>query len=344
VTSWSLAGLSSRVNGFALGPIDLELDPGRAVAVVGRSGVGKTTLLRTIAGLIPPTAGRIERDGADLTGAPPEARGLGYIPQSLALFPHRSVAGNVGYPLERRGRPPGAGELRALLDRFGLAELARRPPSRLSGGERQRVAIARALAAAPTLLLWDEPLSALDATARSELAELLGSVQRAEGIPLLVVTHDPEVAFALADRLLLLDAGRVAFFGRTTELLDGVLTPFLAMFIGYENVLQRPALERAPASPLRTWLLERSGPGGLALAAEAIHLVDEGVPGFVGRVRQLAPRPDGVDLRVEIDGSVLVARHRPPVGGSGYPRSGDRVLLRIEEKRVRRLASQVAAG
>ncbi|MCI4350333.1 MAG: ABC transporter ATP-binding protein [Thermoplasmata archaeon] len=344
MTSWSLSGLSSRVDGFTLGPIDLRLDTGGAVAVIGRSGVGKTTLLRTIAGLLPPTAGRIERDGEDLTRVPPERRRLGYIPQSLALFPHRSVAGNVGYPLERRTTAPDPAELRALLDRFSLAHLAGRPTSRLSGGERQRVAIARALAAAPSLLLWDEPLSALDPTARSSLAELLGGVQRDEGIPLVVVTHDPEVAFALADRLLVLDAGRMAFVGPTTQLVDGELTAFLARFIGYENVIGRDELRPHAATALDAWLLERAGPGGLAISAEAVGLVDDASPGFVGRVRQLSPRPDGVDLRVEVEGRTVVARYRPLAGAVTYPRSGSPVRLQVDEKRIRRLAPSVGAA
>ena len=344
MTHWEVAGLTSRVDGFALGPIDLKLDPGEAVAVVGRSGVGKTTLLRTLAGLLPSTAGGLFRDGEEMTHRPPEQRNLGYIPQSLALFPHRSVAGNVGYPLERNAAPAAPSELRTILDRFGLRELADRRPSQLSGGERQRVAIARALAASPSLLLWDEPLSALDATARSTLAELLGSVQRKERIPLLVVTHDPDVAFALADRLLLLDDGRAAFLGATTTLAEGPLTPFLARFIGYENVIARAALENAVPTPLRDWLLERSGPEGIALAAESIELVDRSATGFDGRLRHVAPRPNGVDLRVEVDGWLLVARHRLTPGDGGSPRLGEDLRVRLSAERARPLAAEVRSG
>ncbi|MCI4344061.1 MAG: ABC transporter ATP-binding protein [Thermoplasmata archaeon] len=322
----------------------MRLDAGEAVAVVGRSGVGKTTLLRTIAGLLPPTAGSLRRDGEEMTHRPPEARGLGYIPQSLALFPHRSVAGNVSYPLERKRSPPAASELRLLLDRFGLRELADRRPAQLSGGERQRVAIARALAASPSLLLWDEPLSALDASARSALAELLGSVQRRERIPLLVVTHDPEVAFSLADRLLLLDDGQAAFLGSTTALAEGTLTPFLARFIGYENVISRAALEGSAASPLRDWLLERSGPEGIALAAESLHLVDRSTPGFDGELRHIAPRPNGVDLRIDVDGWLLVVRHRLAPRGGGSPRPGERLRVELSEEALRPLAAEVRSG
>jgi ABC-type Fe3+/spermidine/putrescine transport system ATPase subunit len=344
MTEWEVDGLTSRVDGFGLGPIDLRLPAGEAVAVVGRSGVGKTTLLRAIAGLLPPLAGRVLRDGVEMTRRPPEERHLGYIPQSLALFPHRSVAGNVAYPLERRHDAPDPSELRRLLERFGLRELASRRASQLSGGERQRVAIARALAATPSLLLWDEPLSALDATARSELADLLGGVQRSERIPLLVVTHDPEVAFSLADRLLLLDDGRPAFLGPTTALLEGMLTPFLARFIGYENVFARAVLERSEASPIREWLLQRSGPEGVALAAGSLRLVDASSPGFDGRLRHIAPRPDAVDLRVEAQGWVLVVRHPLAAGGKVGPRLGDPVRVQIDATRARPLAAEVGYG
>ncbi len=131
---WRVEGLESGLTGFHLGPIDLALAPGHAVAVLGTSGAGKTTLLRTLAGFLPARHGRIYRDGTDITDWPPEERGLGYVPQGLGLLPHRTVEGNLRYPMEVRGRPDAALRASELLDRFRLRPLARRYPARLSGG------------------------------------------------------------------------------------------------------------------------------------------------------------------------------------------------------------------
>ena len=188
----SAEGLRAAQAAFRLGPVDLEAERGEAVAVVGPSGAGKTTLLRALAGFLPLAAGRIRIDGEDCAGRPPEDRGLGYVPQGYALLPHRTVLQNVRYAADLRGARDAEDRAWAMLHRFRLEPLARAYPAQLSGGERQRVAMARALAAEPRLLLWDEPLAALDAQAQDELGGVdLGRGERRRGEP---GPHDVAIA------------------------------------------------------------------------------------------------------------------------------------------------------
>ena len=320
MSGWVVDGVESDLGGFRLGPVDLEIAPGRAVAVLGRSGAGKTTLLRTIAGFLPADRGRILRDGTDVAGWPPERRGLGYVPQGLGLLPHRSVERNVRYPLELRERPDAAARTRELLERFSLTRLADRRPAQLSGGEAQRVAIARALAAEPALILWDEPWQALDVEARYELGHVLHELREQERVPVLVVTHDPGLAFSLADRFLLLRAGRVALATDATHLLDAPPDPFAARFVGFENVFDRARLDAGGSRGLAAWLLERSGPEGIAFAAPGVD--GTGAPGpWRGVVRTARPTPEGVIVEAVVDGLPVVLRTSrsrtvpPPVAG-----------------------------
>jgi molybdate transport system ATP-binding protein len=220
--------LSHPLRGF---PLELDLEVGaETVALVGPSGAGKTTVLRAIAGLLRPASGRVEAGGerwldtdagVDL---PPERRAVGLVFQEYALFPHLTVAENVAY-----GGPSRAG---GLLERFGLVPLANVRPAELSGGERQRVALARALARNPSVLLLDEPLSALDAQTRAgvraELAERLDELE----LPTLLVTHDYADAVSLADRIGVLVEGRLVQLGTPAELVAAPASPFVAEFTG----------------------------------------------------------------------------------------------------------------
>lgn len=337
MSDWRLDGLVTHVDGFTLGPVDLELSAGHAVAIVGRSGAGKTTLLRSIAGLVPLDRGEVFCGEASVGLLAAERRRVGYVPQGLGLFPHRSVAGNVAYAGERRDAEGRRDRIQPMLERFGLASIARRRTDTLSGGERQRVALARALASEPRVILVDEPLTALDAEARAELAGLLRTVHRTERIPLAVVTHDPEVAFALADRLVLLEAGRVEFLGGTEELGHGRLTAFLARFIGFENVFERPALERATVSPLAGWLLDRSGPGGVAIAATSVLVVERGADTFTGRVERVVPRPEGWDVHLDVDPFEVVGRAKYSGASPFVPKVGEEVRFVVEPGGVRGL-------
>jgi molybdate transport system ATP-binding protein len=233
---------------LALGPLDLEMeltiDEDEVVALLGPNGAGKTTLLRAIAGLVPFRSGHVVLDGKVLEDTatrqyiPTERRPIGFVFQDYLLFPHLSVLDNVAFGLRSRGTPRRAAADKAVewLDRVGLKGYARAKPSELSGGQRQRVALARALAPDPRLLLLDEPLSALDVTTRAEvrrdLKHHLGSFQ---GIRLLV-THDPLEAVALADRLIVMEGGRLMQTGTSAEVTERPRSQYVADLVGVNLV------------------------------------------------------------------------------------------------------------
>ncbi len=206
----------------ALDGVTLELPAATYTCVMGASGSGKSTLLRVIAGLESCDAGSIRLGGQSLDGQPPERRPVHTVFQSYALFPHMSVAENVGFAARIRGERGARleGRVAGLLADVGLGEpgLAERRPDALSGGQAQRVALARALAGSPQLLLLDEPLAALDRPLRAGLRRMLGATQRARGLSFVHVTHDPEEAMALADQLVLLAAGQVIGVGEPHQL------------------------------------------------------------------------------------------------------------------------------
>jgi len=221
---------------------DVTLDVGRGelVALLGSSGCGKTTLLRAIAGFVVPASGHIRVAGRDITALPPEKRGTAMMFQSYALWPHMSVAGNIGYGLRMRGAAKDAiarrvEELLALMQMQGFAT---RPVTQLSGGQRQRVALARALAVDPALLLLDEPMSNLDYKVRIELRHELRALQKRIGITAVYVTHDREEALTLADRIAVLDAGRVVQFGAPEDIFHRPASAFVAGFMGADNAIE----------------------------------------------------------------------------------------------------------
>ena len=336
MTGWSVEGLTSSLDRFRLGPVDLTLPPGHVVAVLGPSGAGKTTLLRTLAGFLPARSGRLLRDGVELTDLPPERRGLGYVPQGLGLFPHRTVERNVSYPLELRGRADALEQGRALLERFGLAGLARRYPSRLSGGELERVALARALAAEPELVLWDEPWQALDVEARHELSLVLEDLRETERVPVVLVTHDPALAFSVADSFLVLRHGATHFQGEPMALLDRPTDPFTARFVGFENIFDPSALGPGPPGSLAGWLRDRAGAGGVAFSRPVLSDPTGGTGPWEGQVRSARPTPEGLALTVTV-GPLTVALRRPSPLALPLPTVGDRVRFDVEEKSLRPL-------
>ncbi|GGG41639.1 ABC transporter ATP-binding protein [Chelatococcus composti] len=217
--------------------IDLAIAKGEFVALLGSSGCGKTTLLRTIAGFVKPVAGTISVAGRDVTRLPPDKRGMALVFQSYALWPHMTVAQNIGYGLKLRRQPADAiarrvAEMEALL---GLTGLSRRKPAQLSGGQRQRVALGRALAIDPEILLLDEPLSNLDARIRLSVRHEIRALQRRLGITAVHVTHDREEAMVMADRIVILDGGRIAQAGTPEEVYNRPVSSFVAAFMGAEN-------------------------------------------------------------------------------------------------------------
>jgi ABC-type Fe3+/spermidine/putrescine transport system ATPase subunit len=223
----------------AVDDVDLEVERGELFALLGGSGCGKTTLLRLLAGFETPDAGRIAIDGQDMTGVPPHRRPVNMMFQSYALFPHMSVAENVGYGLRREGLPRHeiAGRVAEALERVKLADHAARPPAQLSGGQRQRVALARALVKRPKLLLLDEPLAALDRKLREGTRFELVRLQEELGLTFVMVTHDQEEAMSMASRLAVMDLGRIRQVGTPHEVYERPCSRFVADFIGIANIL-----------------------------------------------------------------------------------------------------------
>ena len=217
--------------------VSFSLSEGQTACLLGPSGSGKSTLLRIIAGLERPDGGQVRWGGADLAGTPVHQRDFGLMFQDYALFPHRSVAENVAFGLRMRGLPREeiTARTQAALEQVGLAGLARRRVTDLSGGEQQRVALARSLAPRPRLLMLDEPLGALDRRLREQLLDDLHHLLHHTQITAVYVTHDQEEAFTLADRLVLLRAGRVAQQGSPTDVYDHPVSAWVARFLGLTN-------------------------------------------------------------------------------------------------------------
>jgi len=221
----------------ALRDIYLKVYPGEFVCLLGPSGCGKTTLLRAIAGLERQTSGRIIQAGKDVSDLPPAQRDFGIVFQSYALFPNLTAAENVAYGLQntKQSKTQIRSRVAELLETVGLTSFADKYPAKLSGGQQQRVALARALALSPSLLLLDEPLSALDAKVREKLRAEITGLQKRLGITTIMVTHDQAEALAMADRVVVMDRGVIAQVGTPQAIYRNPGTPFVADFIGIMN-------------------------------------------------------------------------------------------------------------
>ena len=219
--------------------VDFAVEPGEFIAILGSSGCGKTTLLRSIAGFNPVSGGLIRLYGRDVSSLPPEKRDIAMVFQSYALWPHMTVAENMGYGLKLRGLGASAikAKIETLLSLLGLDGLADRKVTQLSGGQRQRVALGRALAVDPKLLLLDEPLSNLDAKVRLALRYELKALQKKLAFTAIHVTHDREEAMTMADRIIIMDKGHIAQMGTPEEVYDHPASPFIARFMGADNQL-----------------------------------------------------------------------------------------------------------
>ncbi len=279
----------------ALAGVSLEIGQGEFVALLGPSGCGKTTLLRCVAGFVAPDRGRIAIDGVDITALPPHRRPLNTVFQNYALFPHMSVAENVGYGPAQRGQPRAeiARDVSAALAMVGLDGFETRRPSQLSGGQQQRVALARALINRPRLLLLDEPLGALDLQLRKQMQLELKRLQARLGITFVFVTHDQEEAMTMADRIVVMQGGRIAQSGPAAEIYARPRTRFVASFIGEANLL---ALAPQPDGRLRAAI------GGPCVAAPPRSAAPPTLPTGVLRAEALQPcpaeTPDAVAARV----------------------------------------------
>jgi putrescine transport system ATP-binding protein len=237
----SIEGLSKHFGDFkAVDAVDLAIYKGELFSILGASGCGKTTLLRMLAGLEWPSAGRILIDGMDVTRMPPYQRPVNMMFQSYALFPHMSVERNVGYGLEREGVSAAERRERVaeMLDLVQLAPFARSKPGQISGGQSQRVALARALIKRPKVLLLDEPLAALDKKLREHTQFELANVQDRLGVTFIVVTHDQDEAMTLSTRIAVMEAGRFVQIGTPGEIYENPCNRFVAGFVGNINLLE----------------------------------------------------------------------------------------------------------
>jgi putative spermidine/putrescine transport system ATP-binding protein len=267
----------------AVDRVSLSVPLGQFVCFLGPSGCGKTTLLRLIAGLDLPSSGTIRLDGKDITRTPAHERRFGMVFQSLALFPHLDVEGNIAYSL--RLKQMSAADRRArvkeLLHLIRLPDIAKRPISQLSGGQRQRVAIARALAQEPSVFLLDEPLSALDAKLREEMQVELRLLQQQLKITTILVTHDQREAMTMADVIVVMANGKVQQMGTPTEIYRNPANRFVASFFGLANLIEA----------------EIVGAGMLRLGGEHLLAVQGMMPGLIeGQAVTLSVRPEDVRL------------------------------------------------
>jgi putrescine transport system ATP-binding protein len=304
----------------AVDGVSLTVARGEFFALLGPSGCGKTTLLRLLAGFEAPDEGRVLIDGADMAGVPPYARPVNMMFQSYALFPHMTVAHNVGFGLRQDGVPRRqiADRVAALLEMVKLGLLADRKPHQLSGGERQRVALARALIKEPRLLLLDEPLAALDRKLREETRFELVRIQRRVGITFLMVTHDQEEAMSMASRIAVMSQGHIVQLGRPQDVYETPANPFVADFLGGVNLFTGHVAGMDGALLLvycrdagTIFTVEHSALASgtevaLALRPEKIVLDDApeqtGRNRFAGRISAIAYRGEASSYEVELTG------------------------------------------
>jgi iron(III) transport system ATP-binding protein len=279
----------------AVDEVSFQLPRGALVTLLGPSGCGKTTTLRLVAGLELPTGGRIEIEGRDVTGLAAAERRIAMVFQSYALFPHLNVLENVSYGLVVNGarRAAAEGEANAMLKTLGLEGLGQRLPSELSGGQQQRVAVARALVLRPKVLLFDEPLSNLDARLRRRVREDIRDLQRRLGLSVVYVTHDQQEALAVSDLVCVMRAGRIAQMGTPTELYDDPADSFIADFMGEANVVAGEVLgpDRIALGGVALDVAMRAHPAGpaqIAVRPESILPRPEGTPGLPGRIQRAA--------------------------------------------------------
>jgi thiamine transport system ATP-binding protein len=316
----------------ACADVSLVVRRGETLALLGPSGSGKTSLLRAIAGLEPLMAGHIRFDSDDLNDVPPNRREFGVMFQDLALFPHRDVVGNVVYALERHRVAKSVREqrVRLLLAQLGLEGKETRSMRELSGGERQRVALARSLAIEPRLLLLDEPLGALDRQLRERLADDLRTMLRHTGLPAIVVTHDHDEAFALADRVALMRGGRIVQTGRPAEVWNAPVDEWVSDFVGNPTAIDAVVRNRVISTPWGTVEIDRAHPDGsvrLVVPTSAVTIDANG--SWRGEAISVRPQRDRVRVEIAGEGEArLVVFSDEPVS------EGSTLRLRVRAERL----------
>lgn len=323
-------------DGFrALHGVNLRIPGRQLTTLLGPSGCGKTTLLRMVAGLEMPSAGRILIDGRDVTGQGPAQRNISMVFQSYALFPHLNVLDNVRYGLRRLKLSEGVMRVRALgaLTLVGLQGIAQRLITELSGGQQQRVALARALALEPAVLLLDEPLSNLDAGLRRQIREDIRSLQQSLGLTVLYVTHDHAEAMAVSDHVVVMHEGRVIQVGTSKDIYERPQTEFVAAFTGDAMVFDAcaNAAGEVRLGPLRTapGFVPRQGPVRLVVRPEAWQIWPASGHGLAGKILARAYLGRNTEYVVETSlGDLLVLVQ----GESQFRQVGSPVSLSLGEK------------
>ncbi len=318
-------------NTEAVRDVQLAIAPGELIALLGPSGCGKTTLLRIIAGLLRQTEGHVSIGGDMVDALPPNERGAGIVFQNYALFPHMNVRANVGYGLRARGADRAT--IEATVDRMlalvRMEAFGARYPRELSGGQQQRVALARTLAVSPKVLLLDEPFGALDKNLRLDMQIEVKRLQRELNITTIMVTHDQEEALSMADRIAVMNQGRVEQFGTPEDIYDVPRTLFVATFVGTANLLKgrlvggtRVELPSGGALPLPAGSTTIRD-GAVTVAARPEHFRfaqpgDAGVPATVRMILPLGPSvvyelelADGTPLKLTTERGAQAGRHQP---------------------------------
>jgi ABC-type Fe3+/spermidine/putrescine transport system ATPase subunit len=348
---------------LALAGVDLAVPAGEIVALLGPSGCGKTTLLRIVAGLEQPDQGRVLLEGADLLGLPVHRRNFGLMFQEFALFPHRTVFENVAFGLRMAAgdQRPSAAQINRrvaeMLELVNLAGYGDRSIFALSGGERQRVALARSLAPNPRLLMLDEPLGSLDRALREELMSELRVILKGVGVTALYVTHDQQEALAVADRIVVMNRGRIEQVGAPPQVYAQPANEFVARFLGFQNLLPAVvdwARSELITTPLGQFLLAEDAPKGpdnrpllllirpqaaLRIEPHQDDLPGDGVNRLYGVVQSVSFRGDYQRIAVEVsgdDGSRVFVFHLTDWGQLDQTllRRGEDVRLTVDATRL----------
>ena len=312
---------------------ELEVGPGEMLALLGPSGCGKTTLLRLLAGAERPDAGTVEIAGAAVAGPgswlPPERRRVGMVFQDYALFPHLSVAANVGFGIPRSGRAARVAEVLALV---GLEDLGGRYPNEISGGQQQRVALARALAPRPEVVLLDEPWSSIDPVLRGTVREEVTAILRETGVTTVLVTHDREEAFSLADRVALMRDGRIVQCGPPEDLYFAPVSPWAAEFLGAANIVPGDVAGGSVATAIGAFPVEGDAAPRCVQALirpELVELRRDPAGGAVVLSREF--RGHDVFYRVRLTDGTIICSQRP---STEDVQLGDHVRVRPHARTV----------
>ncbi|WNJ88862.1 ABC transporter ATP-binding protein [Bosea sp. 685] len=337
----SLQHLHKQYAGFtAVHDLNLDVPRGELVALLGPSGCGKTTTLRMIAGLVPATAGRVMVGGRDISDEPPYNRDMGVVFQSYALFPHMTVERNIAFGLQMRrvAKAEIARRVAEAIDMVRLRGMEQRRPRELSGGQQQRVALARALVIQPKTLLFDEPLSNLDAKLRDQMRAEIREIQQRLGITAVFVTHDQAEALAMCDKVAVMNAGKVEQIGAPTDLYERPANPFVASFVGRINRL--PCLARGDHAIVGSHVIRlpvtQSGEIEVMVRPHRIAFGEPaGGDGFnrvSGQVRRVVYIGDVVQYDVDVDGATwLIEHHTIAAGAPHLPGAAVDLSWRVED-------------